>query len=158
MIIENRKASRNIKRVFSFGGILYMAMIGLFYYLDNKALIIVFCIFLFLDLLCFSLLNFHYIHFTIEKNKLILRYYPVISFWGKKYQSIEFPVKALYAYDYNTSFSGIYPTLRLTVKTPKGMASYPKVVLSGLTPEKRTRLKAILNNLIKQNHGQQPLL
>ena len=69
--------------------------------------------------------NFNYVSFRSASGKVLIRYYPVITLFGREYSSIEFQHNLFYRYDLKTSFP--FRDLTLTVKTKRGVADYPTV-------------------------------
>jgi len=91
-----------------------------------------------------NFLKYHYISFSDEGNKVILRYY---RFGGitQKYRSFEIVKSALYTYEINNYFFKKRSELVIYQKTSKGIAKYPPVPISALTPEQASAITQILS-------------
>lgn len=88
--------------------------------------------------------GFKYVFFSTEGNKVILRYYPVISFFGRNYSSIEFLKTSMKDYEINKTFP--FRNISFSVKTKRGIADYPDVGLNALT---KSEINMIQNELEK---------
>jgi hypothetical protein len=90
----------------------------------------------------FQLAGFNYIHYQSDGDKLKIQYYPVISFFGKEYSSIEFNKLRLFKAEIKRPF--IFSNLHLEVKTKKGIAEFPSVSLAAMC---KNDIRAIQNDL-----------
>jgi hypothetical protein len=99
--------------------------------------------------LYFHVADYQYIEYSDDADKIILRYYKVISFTGKAYNSIEFPQYRLRKALFENSFFGNLSDLTLVIKTDRGIAEYPTVSLAGLNIEDRKRIQESLNSILK---------
>lgn len=89
-------------------------------------------------------LKYHFIAFSDEGNKIVLRYY---RFGGitQKYRSFEIVKSALYSFEIHRYFFGRRSELVIYQRTPKGIAKYPPVPLTALTPPQVSALTQILS-------------
>lgn len=89
-------------------------------------------------------LKYHFISFSDEGSKIILRYY---RFGGisQKYRSFEIIKSALYSYEIHRYFFGRRTELIIFQRTPKGIAKYPPVPLTALTPPQLSVITQILS-------------
>ncbi|MDX8338549.1 hypothetical protein SLH46_05110 [Draconibacterium sp. IB214405] len=99
--------------------------------------------------LYFLVADYQYIEFSDDEDKIILRYYKVISFGGKGYHSIEFPKHRLRKVHFENSFFGKLTDLTLIIKTKRGIAEYPSVSLAGLNFDDRKHIQESLNSILK---------
>jgi hypothetical protein len=93
------------------------------------------------------ILNFQYIRFMVEKDKLIFRYYSVFAF-NRNYQSIEIPIEHLRKVEVFKVFFGLKWDLRFTVRIRQGIAEYPLVSLSAVPLKDRRKVFEELKNLV----------
>lgn len=144
MEISNQKRSRRIKRGFFLIAVLLLLPILFFVWkeMDLVALINggVFLLFI----IGFQFMGLNYVHYQSDGEVLQIRYYPIISFFGKEYSSIEFNKKRLFKAVVERSF--LFHELHLEIKTREGIAEYPEVSLAALSS---TDIEAIRDDLSK---------
>ncbi len=144
MEISNQKRSRVIKRGFFLIAVLLLLPILFFVWkeMDLVALINggVFLLFI----IGFQFMGLNYVHYQSDGEVLQIRYYPIISFFGKEYSSIEFNKKRLFKAVVERSF--LFHELHLEIKTREGIAEYPEVSLAALSS---TDIEAIRDDLSK---------
>nr|MBD3621938.1 hypothetical protein [Sunxiuqinia sp.] len=144
MEISNQNRSRLIKRGFFLIAVLLLLPILFFVWkeMDLVALINggVFLLFI----IGFQFMGLNYVHYQSDGEVLQIRYYPIISFFGKEYSSIEFNKKRLFKAVVERSF--LFHELHLEIKTREGIAEYPEVSLAALSS---TDIEAIRNDLSK---------
>ncbi len=104
---------------------------------------------LILGIIGVQFVNINYIYYSSDGAKILIRYYPVIAFFGKEYSSIEFDKSLLYFAKVKRmmAFSDLY----VAIKTSKGIAEYPEVSLVGLTKEEISLIEHDLNSLMKKD-------
>jgi len=98
--------------------------------------------------LFFQVIDYQYIEFSDENNKILLRYYKLIRFGKTEFNAIEFPQRILYNVSFENSVFGKMTDLTFIIKTRRGIAEYPSVSLTALPKEDRVRMKAILYNIL----------
>ncbi|MCL3782362.1 hypothetical protein EMN47_18425 [Prolixibacteraceae bacterium JC049] len=143
MVIENKKRSLKLGKIISLILFTYVIAQLVLFYFDLKTALIVVAVSCVIDIVILYITNPQYIYFTIENDKLIFRYYSVISIIGREYKSIEFPTQRFHRFSFKKN-KGLRPLLSLSVKTRKGIATYPAVSLIALNKEEQ---QAILNQL-----------
>ena len=91
-----------------------------------------------------SQLKYHFIFFSDEGPKVVLRYY---RFGGitHQYRSFEIVKSSLYSFEITRHFFNKREELVIYQKTPKGIAKYPPVPLTALTPEQSSALTQTLS-------------
>lgn len=89
-------------------------------------------------------LRYHFISFSDEGGKIVIRFY---RFGGitQKYRSYEIVKSMLYSYEIHYHFFGKRPELVIFQKTSKGIAKYPPIPITALTPEQLSALTQILS-------------
>ena len=80
----------------------------------------------------------------------MLRYYSVVKFGRKDYNTIEFPVNTLVDYRLEKSFFGLVYDLILIIKTSRGIAEYPPVSMAALTLTEQQKIIQQLKTLLKR--------
>ncbi len=90
-----------------------------------------------------SNLKYHYIYFSEEGNKIVIRYY---RFGGisQKYRAFEIAKSTLYSFEINKYFFKKRNELVIFQKTSKGVAKYPPLPVNALTPEQLSAITQIL--------------
>jgi len=150
MIVGNQHRIDRLKKLFYLGAAVW-AVSSLLFFLMRKdlmgfiaagALLVWFLIWQFVD--------FQYIAFDLTGEKLTLRYFSIVRFGRKNYQSIEFPVRSFYDYRLEKSVFGLVNDLILVTRTSRGIAEYPPVSLAALNKEERQLLENHLRGLLKR--------
>lgn len=98
--------------------------------------------------LVFQAIDFQYIYFSTDDDKIILRFYPAVKFGRKEYQTIEFPSNLLHDYTIEKSVFGMVEDLVLLVRTKRGVAEYPSVSMAALSKSDRQKIKRSLQELL----------
>ena len=147
--IENKKRSKIIKLVFLLGSIIALAAAVFIYFEMYKQGVILGGAFMFW-LLAFQFADFQYIHFSLDNNRVVLRFYPIGKFGKKNYSSIEFPFEALHDAYIEKTMMGLFQDLVIVVKTKRGIAEYPAISLSALKKENIELILGSLQQLLKQ--------
>jgi len=148
MEISNKKRTVTIKRTFNFSMVVLLLLAVIMIWLEvgvwGWALIGV----AILEIIALQFVNINYIYYSSEGDKILLRYYPIIAFWGKEYSSIEFDKHLLYFAKVKriAAFSDLY----IAIKTAKGIAEYPEVSLVGLSKDEIGLIENDLNSLLKK--------
>ncbi len=145
MEFSNKKRSKRIKQTFNLF-IVLLLLIALFFVwkeMDIAALITGGV--LILSIVLVQFVNLHYIFYSSENDEIIVRYYPIITFFGKEYSSVEFKKTAFQKAEVRRAF--LFSDLILSIKTSKGIADYPEISLSALSRKQIAGLKADLEKL-----------
>lgn len=98
--------------------------------------------------LFFQVADYLYIEFNDEGGKITLRYYKAVRFGKTDFHAIEFPRKLLYNALFENSMFGKMTDLTLVIKTRRGIAEYPSVSLTALSPEQRKQIQASLHQIL----------
>jgi hypothetical protein len=150
MITENTKRIKQLKRIFYIGAGIwaisslscFLAGKDLFGFLAAGMLVIWF--------LAFQFIDFQYILFELNNGKLSLRYYSVVKFGRRDYNTIEFPVSNLYDYRIEKSVFGLVNDLILIIKTSRGVAEYPSVSMAALNPAEQQSITEQLRTILQR--------
>lgn len=92
------------------------------------------------------LMDYHYVHVGVEKEKLVLKYYSLRSFAGKR-KSVEIPITGFAKFEIEKKMMGMVPYLILYQRIKGKVAKYPPISISAYTIEQISELKALLNKL-----------
>nr|WP_321354851.1 hypothetical protein [uncultured Draconibacterium sp.] len=149
MTIQNTEKVSKIKKIFFLVSILIALGILALFLLDHVMYALAGLGIFSAWYLYFHVADYQYIEFTDDGDRIILRYYKVVSFSGKAYNSIEFQKRRLRKVHFENSFFGELSDLTLIIKTDRGIAEYPTVSLAGLTIDDRKRIQESLNSIIK---------
>lgn len=148
MEISNKKRTAKIKRIFNFSMVALLLVTLFFVWKENNTGALISGGLLILCVTAAQFVQINYIYYSSEGDKILIRYYPLISFFGKEYSSIEFDKSLLYFAKVKriAAFSDLY----IAIKTSKGIAEYPEVSLVGLTKEEIHLIEHDLNTLLKK--------
>ncbi|WP_372776633.1 hypothetical protein [Mangrovibacterium sp.] len=147
MELSNKKRTTTIKRSFNLTMVLMVLITLFFVWIENNVGALISGGLLVFSIIVVQFVNINYVYYSSEGSKVMIRYYPVIAFFGKEYNSIEFDKSLLYFVKIKRymAFSDLY----LAVKTSKGIAEYPEVSLVGLTKSEIQLIENDLNSLMK---------
>ena len=149
MEISNKKRTDKIKRYFNLSVVFLLVLALIFVWKENDVGAIITGAFLMLLVVVSQFIQVNYVYYSSDGNKLLIRYFPVIAFFGKEYNSIEFDKKLLY-YAKVKKIS-VFSDLYLAIKTSKGIAEFPEVSLMGLSKPEIQSIQNDLNKLIKSS-------
>lgn len=126
-----------------------IAIVALLLFLMDHIFMGLACVGIFsLWLVYFLVADYHFIQFSDENNKIVLRYYKVLRFFGGEFGSIEFPKQMLHRAYFENSIFGKMADVTLEIRTKRGVAEYPSVSLSALSLTERRKMKTALNEII----------
>ncbi len=91
------------------------------------------------------ILNYQYIYFSDEGNKIIFRYFTTGIISGRK-NSIEIDKKSFSGYKVEKRYLGLIQSIILFQRLNEGVAKYPPVHISSLTREERNKVFRSLNS------------
>ncbi len=112
--------------------------------------IILACIYI-LSALFGAVRNYHYIYYTDESDKIILRFFS-FSFFTQKKSSIELDKKDLQGFQISRQIFGLRENLILYQKTKGGTAKYPPVSITALSKSEKDELLNSLSLYSKNLH------
>lgn len=146
MVVENKKRAMGVQMRRMLLVILTATIIVLIIYLDlfDEKLLgipryayIIFCGALFLMYYLWAIIrDYNYVFYNDLSSKLVLRYYSLAPL-TKRQRSIEIEKHLFLNYEFKKKFFGLRYYLVLFQKMPAGIAKYPPVSLSLLTPKER---------------------
>ena len=150
MRISNKKIATKYKRIFFLVSIL-ITLIALALFLLDQTIFGLSGVGIFsLWYLYFHVADYQFIEYNDENDKIVLRYYKIISFGSKSYHSIEFPQDILQNAHFEDSVFGKLSDLTFLVRTQRGIAEYPSVSLSALRFDDRKRMQESLYKILKR--------
>jgi hypothetical protein len=94
------------------------------------------------------ILDHHYIYFSDNKDKIIIRYYSLKPL-SQESHSIEIPKNEFVRYEIKSSMGGRKHKLILYQQTTKGIAKYPPVCLSALSQSEKTKIVEALRKILQ---------
>ena len=150
MIVDNQHRINRLKKLFYFGAAVFAVSSLLFFLWRKDAFGFIAAGVLLAWFLAWQFIDFQYINFALSDEKLTLRYYSIVRFGGKSYQSIEFPVRSFYDYRLESSVFGLVNDLILVTRAPRGIAEYPPVSLAALNREQRRLIEHHLRELLRR--------
>ncbi len=149
MEFSNQKRSKKIKRTFNLTGILiiFIGLVFLWLKMDLAMFISIGVFALYVGISVYA--NMCYVYFSTENGKVVIRYYPVISFLKKEYDSIEFAHQALVNFRIEKAMG--FADLDIVIRTKRGAAEYPTISLAALSKTEIEQIRQALIEIIKAN-------
>jgi hypothetical protein len=146
MEISNQKRSSQIKRTFNITGII-IVLVGLLFLWLKKDTLVIITIGVFVVYIGVSVFaNLCYVYFSTENEKILIRYYPIISILKKEYDAIEFSHKALVGFQVEKAMG--FADLHIAIKTKRGIAEYPSISLAALSKDEIEQIRAALSEIM----------
>lgn len=90
------------------------------------------------------MLNYQYIFYSDDDDKIILRYFTAGIIGGRK-NSVEIDKNLFSGFTTNSKFMGLMFSITLYQKSRDGIAKYPEVFISALSKQERSKLIRSLN-------------
>ncbi len=156
MTFDNSKTIINI-RIKLFGAtIIFIAYIILAYFSktikfplfgmsDTTITLILVAVYLFLAFLP-MILNYQFISFSDDKEKIIFRYFNAGIVGGKK-NSVEINKSSFSGYKIESATFGLVKSIILFQKLREGVAKYPPIYISSLSKEEKAKIIRSLNSI-----------
>jgi hypothetical protein len=94
-----------------------------------------------------SFLNYQYISYSDEGEKIIFRYFSAGMIGGKK-NSVEINKRTFSGYKMESEFFGLMQSITLFQKFNEGVAKYPPVYISALTSKEKDKIIRSLDSFI----------
>ena len=149
MTFDNSKRIINLRITFFLATILLLAYLALAYVAKlirfpllgmndtvcTLILVIIWVVLTFMPMF----LNYQYISFSDDGDKIIFRYYTSGFFSGKK-NSVEIDKRSFSGYSVKSSFFALIQSIILYQKFAEGEAKYPPIYLSALSQEQRAKV------------------
>ena len=147
MEISNQKRSKYIKRFFILTGLITVAASQLLLWYKNELAVIIMAIFFALYVVIFLFANFCYVFFSTDDSKVLIKYYPVISFIKRNYKTIEFSRQSLLNFQIEKGLG--FSDLTIAVKTKRGIAEYPSISLAAMSKAEIEQINSELSEIMK---------
>jgi hypothetical protein len=141
MIVDNHHRINRLKKLFYMGAAVFAISSLIFFLWRKDASGFIAAGVLLLWFLVWQFVDIQYVRFELTEEKLLLKYYSIVKFGRKDYNSIEFPVHNLYDYRLEKSVFGLVPDLILLMRTSRGIAEFPPVSLAALKKEERRHIE-----------------
>ena len=93
--------------------------------------------------------NLCYVYFSTANEKVLIKYYPIISILKKDYESIEFPQKVLVGFKIEKALG--FDDLQIAIKTKRGIAEYPTISLSALNRAEIEQIRSALSGIMSKS-------
>ena len=151
MEFSNKNRIRKTRGIVNFIAAFLSLLILFFSWREMAVAAITAGIVLVLLLLALQTLNLNYFYYSSSGVKLVIRFYPAITFFPgmRNYQVIEFDRRALYRFELRKDF--IFSKLYLEVHTGSGIAGYPEIGLQGVSEPEIEQIRADLSVVVNQN-------
>ncbi len=154
MTFDNSKTIIGVRIKLFIATVLFLAYIALTYAAklikfpllgmsDTAWTIILVAIYLFVAFLPW-ILNYQFVFFSDEGDRLVLRYFTAGIVGGKK-NSVEISKRTFAGYKTETELFGVVKSVILFQQMGQGVAKYPPVYISALNKEQRSKLFMSLN-------------
>jgi hypothetical protein len=111
---------------------------------DTAWTLILVAVYLFMAFLP-MILNYQFIFFSDDSEKLVFRYFSSGIVGGKK-NSIEIDKRSFYGFKLEKKLFGLIQSITLLQKFQEGVAKYPPVYISALSREEKDRIIKSLNS------------
>jgi len=95
------------------------------------------------------ILNYQYVFFSDDSDKIVFRYFTSGLVGGKK-NAIEIDKRSFGGYKTESRFFGLIQSITLSHKFREGVAKYPPIYISALSKEDRAKVFKTLNLYINQ--------
>jgi hypothetical protein len=159
MTFDNSKRIINLRITFFLATILLLAYLALAYVAKlirfpllgmndtvwTLILVIIWVVLTFMPMI----LNYQYVSFSDDSDKIIFRYFTSGFISGKK-NSVEIDKRSFSGYSVKSSFFGFIQSIILYQKFAEGEAKYPPIYLSALSQEERAKVIRSLKVLCPQ--------
>ena len=93
--------------------------------------------------------NLCYVYFSTDNEKILIKYYPIVSILKKEYESIEFSQKSLVGFQIEKAMG--FADLQIAIKTKRGIAEYPSISLAALGKAEIEQIKSALTEIISKS-------
>ncbi|MCX6220488.1 MAG: hypothetical protein NTZ69_05830 [Bacteroidia bacterium] len=148
MLYNNKKHLAFLKNSLMVSGLVLLLTMSVAVFFQRFEIVLILACLLIIGLILNRILNFNYVRFQLENNKILIRYYALFSV-DRSYESIDFPAASLRQVKVKKYLFGLKWDLYLTVKLKQGMASYPAICLSAIPFKERKILVEEIMVLIK---------
>lgn len=149
MELSNQNRSRQIKRTFNVTGIIIVLVGLILLWLKQDILVMVtagvFAVYVGVSIFA----NLCYVSFSTANEKVLIRYYPILSIMKKKYNSIEFAHNLLVGFQIENTMG--FADLEIAIKTKRGVAEYPTISLSALNKSEVEQIRSTLTEIMGKN-------
>lgn len=149
MELSNQNRSRQIKRTFNVTGIIIVLVGLILLWLKQDILVMVtagvFAVYVGVSIFA----NLCYVSFSTANEKVLIRYYPILSIMKKRYDSIEFAHNLLVGFQIENTMG--FADLEIAIKTKRGIAEYPTISLSALNKSEVEQIRSTLTEIMGKN-------
>ena len=149
MELSNQNRSRQIKRTFNVTGIIIVLVGLILLWLKQDILVMVtagvFAVYVGVSIFA----NLCYVSFSTANEKVLIRYYPILSIMKKEYGSIEFAHNLLVGFQIENTMG--FADLEIAIKTKRGVAEYPTISLSALNKSEVEQIRSTLTEIMSKN-------
>ncbi len=149
--LDNKKTSSRYFLLFVFLWVLFFGFAFYLFAIDQAVYLIIDVVVGIISLFLFSRLKPNYVAFTVFKDYFIINHYSVISV-GREYETIRVNFNEFAGYKIEDTFFKFRKDFIISVKTPHGIADYPKLSISALSKSEIAQILIILNKLVDQNN------
>ena len=94
-------------------------------------------------------LNYQFVSFSDENEKIIIRYFTAGFVSGKK-NSVEIDKRSFSGYTFESRFFGLIQSITMYQKFNEGVAKYPPIFISALSQEEKAKVLRSLKALTPQ--------
>ncbi len=146
MEFSNQKRSKQIKRNFNIAGIIIVLTgLGLLWLKNDIGVMITVGVFaVYVGISQFA--NLCYVFFSTENDKVLIKYYPIITIMKKDYGSVEFAQKALVNFRIERAMG--FADLEIAISTKRGIAEYPSISLAALSKGEIEQIRSALSDIM----------
>ena len=149
MDFSNSKWVKRLRMGLLVLGLCWLFTVAFLIYIDLFAAAVILAGLFLVTMAIIAMMNFQYVRVTVQKDKLIVRYYSIFAV-DRLFRLVEIPVSQLRNVEIRTYLLGLKWEMRFTVRVGKGLADYPWISLSAVPFRLRSKLITNLRGLILQ--------
>ena len=146
MEISNQKRCKQIKRFFNITGVVIVLVGLIFLWMKNDTSVMITVAVFIVYVGISQYANLCYVYFSTANEKVIIKYYPIISITKKEYDSIEFSQKSLVGFQIEKAFG--FSDIEIAIKTKRGVAEYPSISLAALNRAEIEQIRTTLTEIM----------
>ena len=147
MDYNNGKPVKRLRIIFLVLGLSWLLAVAILIFFSLFTAAVISAGLFLVAILVIAILNFQYVRFTVDKEKVTVRYYSIFAV-DRLFRMFEFPIDQLRKAEVRKYLLGLKWEVRFTVKVRKGLADYPWISLAAVPFHARAKLINTLNNLL----------
>jgi hypothetical protein len=147
MDYTNSKTVKRLRIIFLVLGLSWLLAVAILIFFSLFTAAVISAGMFLVAMLVIAILNFQYVRFTVDKEKITVRYYSIFAV-DRLFRMFEFPVDQLRKVEVRKYLLGLKLEVRFTIRVRKGLADYPWVSLAATPFHSRAKLINALTELV----------